>query len=905
MSDQQSMTGGAPGPANSDRSGQPVRVLPGLLALVELIESLVHRSGRREWRIPLLCLVTRPGTPSPLAVVAKRFNTGDRQVPHVRVSAKAGDLRALLHHAYEGLSARRFGAPPLRFRHFALAEWLMSVDLKKVPVAKRQRELARRLGRNFGLPGNQDAYGVAQAVGGLLGFMLWVAAFVLPMMLLRPFVTGRMRWFMRQQYLAPKLSGSFFAFAVRLTGDARDAEDRSQLDRLLVHAFLQDLRAAYRRRIWRLTAWRRTAYPVLLLDDIELTNAGYELLSVVSAVRNETGRSDPLLIITSGQDAPPYGLPVQEAPEGWVVPLDGVQGAYRAWYDNIPAARRARDETAWYLPVEIPPADLDALQARLPRIAPPPLPLLARPLVLIGLVVAGLLGSGIWYGPQLRDAYVAYQHACYPVNPPGRVNVVWTDQQCIGYSDNDGQYFGQSAWLVDIQKKIFKQNRDAEASWAARGNRPYVTLVFLATLTRPDPKANQDDETYVAEGEGLQGMLAAQYRANLEADNDSASPYLRIIVANAGQEAQHADQVVDMLKGLVDHDHTVIGVVASVDSRKRPQIALRTLDAIGLPAITPTTSADHIGDGSNSYLQIAPPNNDQAQLVHHYVTQVLHRQDVFNYYTYGVKGIANQGDDLYVDTLRDRLRSTFAEHYQDKFWKNGVKVTDLCADTFNGVIFFGGRYSEFGAFVSQVYSDCSGRLPILISDDSTSRYMANHSARQGAPTTLPLIFASKGALSSCNLLAAAGQSERRNFLSDISTGLSYCRSDSQTTGDLAGGWIGLTYDATRIMVRAVKDIAGNRPQIGTGQRWDPAQINPQMVYQQARQWNKTHPYQAVTGPIQFDPNGVPIDKYLSLLCAPNIQTAYRTNDDLPYEVDSIGTGYNDQQPPRKPCTAAT
>ena len=223
------------------------------------------------------------------------------------------------------LSARKFGGPPIHFRHFALAELLMSVDLKSVAVAKRQRELVRRLARNYGLPGNQDTYGVAQALGGVLGFLLWLAAFVLPMMLLRPLITGRMRWFMRQQYLAPKLAGNFFAVAVRLTDDVRDAEDQSQIDRLLVHAFLQDLRVAYRRRIWRLTAWRRTAYPVLLLDDVALTNAGYELLSVVNSVRNETGRSDPLLVITSGQDAPPYGVPVAQAPDGWVVPLDGVQ----------------------------------------------------------------------------------------------------------------------------------------------------------------------------------------------------------------------------------------------------------------------------------------------------------------------------------------------------------------------------------------------------------------------------------------------------------------------------------------------------------------------------------------------------------------------------------------------------
>jgi hypothetical protein len=57
--------------------------------------------------------------------------------------------------------------PALRFRHYALLEWLMTVDLSSVAVAKRPQELARRLRRDLRLPANQDTYAVAQALGGL------------------------------------------------------------------------------------------------------------------------------------------------------------------------------------------------------------------------------------------------------------------------------------------------------------------------------------------------------------------------------------------------------------------------------------------------------------------------------------------------------------------------------------------------------------------------------------------------------------------------------------------------------------------------------------------------------------------------------------------------------------------
>ncbi|MGH3698430.1 MAG: hypothetical protein ACRDQY_02960, partial [Pseudonocardiaceae bacterium] len=122
-------------------------------------------------------------------------------------------------------------------------------------------------------------------------------------MFFRAAVSGRNRvfgrrywWFMRQQYLAPLQSVNFPGFAERLTEiaeGARQPEDIDQVDKLLVHAFLQDLRRAYARWSGRLEGWRRTAYPVVLIDNATEGSAGYRLMQLVNDVRNETGRSDP------------------------------------------------------------------------------------------------------------------------------------------------------------------------------------------------------------------------------------------------------------------------------------------------------------------------------------------------------------------------------------------------------------------------------------------------------------------------------------------------------------------------------------------------------------------------------------------------------------------------------------
>jgi hypothetical protein len=416
--------------------------------------------------------------------------------------------------------------------------------------------------------------------------------------------------------------------------------------------------------------------------------------------------------------------------------------------------------------------------------------------------------------------------------------------------------------------------------------------LYLATLTRPDSTTN--DETFDAEREGLEGMAAAQARANREADLDPASPYLRVIVANAGQEAQHAADTVDLLRGLAHDDPTLIGVVASVDSRTRPQRALKALNDLGLPIITPTTSADGIGNGLDLYLQIAAPNVDQARMVRHYVTETLGKQDLVNYYTAGTGEKANEDDDLYVKTLRADLEHEFPGHYQDKFYQPGASVTDICSDVFGGAVFFGGRYTEFHRFIERVYSDCNGKLPVVIADDSVSRYMVNRDARKTAPTNLPLAFVAKGALASCSRLAHATDAERRNFLTDITDVLTRCGNES--VDDPVGGWSALTYDATRVLLRATKNLVGQLPP-SNKQPWDPSKVTRTAVYNEARRWTDRNPYQGVTGYLEFDAHGVAHNKYQSLLCSPNIHDAYRTIADIPYEVDQEGAVYSGELKP--------
>lgn len=866
------------------------RVYAGLLGLIDLIRTLSRHLRRDRWLSPFLCLVSVPtsganSARATLAVLGERFTEGSRRVPHVVVNGSdPAGLAELLHKAYEGLSAG-FGLPRLRFRHYPMLEWLVTVDLRDVPTNRRDRYLARELRTNLGTRTTTPADAGAHLLGGWPGLLLWLSAVLLPAAIVRLLfrLRGEVRWFMRQEFLSPRLEGGFIAFAGRLTRGIRDLQDRDQVERLLVHAFLQDLRLAYRRRPWRLAAWRRSACPVLLIDDLAAGGAGYRFLELVNVIRN-AGHSDPLLVVTAGNDVPPDALaPTGRAAVGSLSSLDGLAGAYLAWRQSLPVARQARTRTAWYRPVLIPGVDVPAVAPLLPRIVPAKPPLLARPLVLVGLVLALGLGVGAFYAGDVYNGVRGALAGCSPVHVEGTVRTEFVERQCIGYSDGAEQFFSDDPGLLRIQRTVFRQNGEGTRAARAKRNNPLVTLVYFGSLTKPGEVAG--DETFAAEREELEGIAAAQARAYGEANNNPTSPYLRVVVANAGQEMGHAGRVVPMIAELSRDDPTVLGVIGLVESRTGTKKAIRELGGTGLPVAVPTLSADDMADSSNPYLQISAPNVDQAALIHDHVTQVLGRKRIFNFYTYGAQGQAASDNDLYVNTLRNDLRNAFGlANYQESFWDDTVDMRGMCVDGLaDGVVFFGGRYGQFGAFANRLASDCNGRA-ILLADDSVNRYMASAGSRDTAPENLPVTYVSKGSLAYCGRLATAQDTERQYFLSDIRSrstdpgfaGLGLC-----TPGEPVGERVGLAYDTTRLLLKSANQLAAEAG--GGVARWDPTLIRPRDLYRQARRL--ANPYHGVTGLLRFDQNGIPVAKRLTLLCATNIKQAFRTDDTVPVEVD--------------------
>ena len=134
---------------------------------------------------------------------------------------------------YVELTTGTFGMDPLRFRHYALADALMRVDLTGVGANRRRRELARRLRHELAQRPPGDPQTATPELGGWMGLTLWVIISVLPGLMFWLLTKGwlfgagrRFRWFMGQRYLAPRLAaGDFVNFASQLTVGVRDRQD--------------------------------------------------------------------------------------------------------------------------------------------------------------------------------------------------------------------------------------------------------------------------------------------------------------------------------------------------------------------------------------------------------------------------------------------------------------------------------------------------------------------------------------------------------------------------------------------------------------------------------------------------------------------------------------------------------
>lgn len=643
---------------------------------------------------------------------------------HGREDEAALPCLPLLDALADGLGAATTGLGRITFPRYRTAAWLTKQKL--VPESDHVRELRRRLPRLlqatrfelgilatlFGAMGHQWLEVLFTVVNSIpkLNRWIWVRGWRVPG--LSPVV----RWFMTQRYLAPDMAEGFLDFAVELTEPSRWGRPREEVAKLLVHAFLTDIREAYRPRLWHPARWRRTAFPVVFLAGVGAHDAGSELVKWINDVRNATGQRDPLVVFVETTDLPGTRRPGELADWG----TRDAQDPYLRWRREILGRSALRDSAAWCLPLVLPRELVGPLEfpASNPPIVPPAAPLFVRPRVLraaalilaVGLVVAA-------------TAFVLPRYLEHCLAPPWDTDIglEFRGGECVGFSADDSYLFGDDPALREMQQEVFHQNNQAEDALVHNPGRPMVTLVYLAAFTYPDDNWKYPE----AQVDSLAGIAAQQrYLNNFP---NASTPLLRIVLANGGSGMRQASWVVrTMLPDLIhDPDRPVSGVVGLDRSTADTSQAITELGAMGVPTFGMTISDDSFAEASPLYFQAVPSNKDQAQLVADYVMGAhWHRPGDNKLVGYGGVEFYQQSDprDLFVQSivrdvrrvLRDRKRGDWVpEHRGVQKWEDQGQINHLgvpCVDAHDDapkLVFYAGRNEDFGVFIDHVTQTCA------------------------------------------------------------------------------------------------------------------------------------------------------------------------------------------------------
>lgn len=614
-----------------------------------------------------------------------------------------------------------------------------------------------------------------------------------------PGVSGRYGWFMRQPHLAPELSGTFVRFAGRL--GAWRKEDPEYVARLLVNAFLEDLRRNYRLPWWHISGTRRMTYPVLLLDAVALTDGGDRLLWLVNEIRNQTGLFDPLLIVGGGRLLQPN--PGRRAQDR-LVPRAARDAAvaYDDWQLRLSESRRARRAITWYLPLEIP--------APVTAMGPVPDPGMA------GFTGFDLVTKGAQrtVRPPIRTNGAARLSvvillllvlSAFPVRYSWKHCGTWTftttverdGDECIGISDGSLDLFQPSDEASrQVERVVEEQNRTAELKRRAAPHRPYITIAEVEATTSSD--GNADGLT--AERESLEGVATAQkQQLNKSGDTD---PIVRVLLVDAGKNMDQAERAAQLLGDYASRDRSLVGVIGLDMSSTPTRHMIGALSRAGLPMVASTLSVASLAQGSPMYFQVAPTNSSEAQVVAAFAA------DFAAQHPDTAPAVRIYASDDRDDTYSQDLGADAVTAFRDAFGRKNFDITpDLEHFTpsrangagqstcgYHGFVFFAGRgVPDYGDFLDGA-AQCSSPA-VFIGDDDVSRYVADAATRR-ANQALDFYYVSFAFAPPIKERSGA----ELDFYQDLDHLFAF-ETDARKARSL-DGHAALAYDAAQVMIHA-------------------------------------------------------------------------------------------------------
>ncbi|MEV1115451.1 hypothetical protein AB0I91_10310 [Actinosynnema sp. NPDC049800] len=854
--------------------------------LVKLLQDLTERPrfgelpGRRagarasgDRGIPLVCLVRgKPADGLLQALQAHLRGAHPGRVPHAyhRFAEPAADAdtpetgtleavgSVLVHVARELAHGANDRYGRHEFRRFELVYWLMNQRMDGADPESAATLLTRLRERDLGRRSGDDLKDVLDDATGTAPWWVRLVVRLAPSFLFRAKLRGLVpgseyRWLLRQPYLAPHDPGTFIGFAERLTSalvpgeSAEPREDTGQLAKLLVNAFLEDVRRAYRRSWWRIRSARRTVYPVVLLDGIRRDNGGYAVLKIINDVRNDTGAFDPLVIISGSAKVPPDAETTAEREPASV---SQAGHAYETWARKLATDSRARRPTAWFLPLQVP--DVSVVRGEVPPTATLSVrqaPVWSRTSVL-AIVVVLLLASVATVGYRhVRDIVAAdeswrHAHCGLDRDNPDAHTLQRIGDDCVGVTTGlvpllEAPAGDDLTRFNRIQQLIVDQNRRVVEAHERDPGRPYATVVYVSAMS-----ASHD--ALASNTARLVGVAARQ--ARLLDRTDSDEPLIRVLLSNAGSAMQHGEVLAEKLRPMLAEDKSIIGVLGMALSSTPTRNTITELGEVGLPVVAATLSDDAMPTATRMYFQVSPTNDRQAQVAARHVRAAHPAKR-------GVVIVHSSDEaDSYAANLRLDVAERFAEQglrvreesYRPASDGQGSDARrlgqDLCGVGEDEVVFFAGRPADFGKLMDGLSAGCKSDPPALLAGDDIARYAANDTLR-GQHPEIPFEYVSF-AIGSPDCAAATEMHQKLRELMPEE-----CEGGANPSLD---GHAALTYDTLYLYVHAMIQL-GNIP------------VSPGHIWKEMSDVGGARALSGESGVIDFGDGQVPIDKFVAVL----------------------------------------
>ncbi|MDG4765427.1 ABC transporter substrate-binding protein [Solwaraspora sp. WMMD406] len=407
-------------------------------------------------------------------------------------------------------------------------------------------------------------------------------------------------------------------------------------------------------------------------------------------------------------------------------------------------------------------------------------------------------------------------------------------RECVGITDGafhfelDGPD-GEAASMRRVLELIREANDDVRDSG---------DLWFSVAYVLPMPWRGQGAYPAVNVVHQLYGAYAAQTQANER--NDRLK--MRLLVANTGHDGVAWEQVAQDLIDRRGSDRlaAVAGLGPSRDTTKE---FVAKLSEAGIPMVGATITADDLNGANYPHLyRVSPTNADEVAVGLRYLRGVSESADV-NPYLLTVGG----QDDTYVATLKEAFRATFPDAFSARTLdpdENGhnqaleALAGDLCASGLPVVAYFAGRAASLRTFLMALGEQCPRNHSVtVLSGDDASALVGTFTPEQTAALQGKAITLVYTGLTHPEqwITKPVELDNLREIVAD--------RMPYAAAGLATGGTI-MAYDAVRLAVRALLNVAPSQEDLG--------QLDS--LSNGFAQINTDSPYCGASGPIALEAN---------------------------------------------------